>query len=110
MNTSNLTSEQVLEADITELSCSLSEADSFSYTLTDGEAKWLEFVRGRYAIADLLSWSIEPQSEASEPIKVTLNAWDVSRALNDDDTDRPACLSEDTALCRLCWACYTEMD
>lgn len=110
MNINNLTSEQVLEADITDLSCSLSEADHFTYTLTPDELGWLEFVRGRYAIADLLLWSIEPQSETGEPVKVTLNAWDVSRALNDDGMDRPVCLSEDTALCRLCWACYTEMD
>ena len=101
--------EFALSGDITELACALSDAGSITYTLTEGESGWLEFVRGRYAIADLLLDCMHP-SEEGEPDTVTLDAWDISRALEADDSDRPVCLSEDTALCRICWCVYSAID
>jgi len=66
------------------------------YLLTEGEAGWLNWIGGRYTISDYIRRNLDGDV-------VTLDVTDVAEALRADGVDRPPCLAEDTALCRLVW-------
>ena len=66
------------------------------YLLTEGEAGWLNWIGGRYAFSDYIRRNLDGDV-------VTLDATDVAEALHADGVDRPPCLAESTALCRLVW-------
>ena len=75
---------------------------SYNYTLTPGELGWLDFVRGRYSIADYL---IERMTDN----RVELDS-DLSQALDDDceGFGKAVCLSDDTDLQAIFFYCYRE--
>lgn len=66
--------------------------DGEKYRLNDGELEWLDFVRGRYAIADHL---LENMVEGV----YTMDAYDLGEALEETGMfPKAVCLSDDTAL------------
>lgn len=92
------TSKEILEAnDLYELQ----EEVVIKYEMTGDELQWLDFVKGRYTIADYLLDNLEENT-------VTIDASDVSDAL---DADCEGCgkaimLSDDTALQRILFWIY----
>ena len=71
--------------------------DGEQYKLTAGEAKWLEFVRGRYSIYDHID-SNSHTDDNGDTI-YTVDCEGMGDALNDDGCDYKAtCLSNDTTL------------
>ena len=72
------------------------------YQMTPGELDWLDFVRGRYSIADWIDAHLDGDI-------LTLDDT-FSAALEDDcgGTGLAVCLSDDTALQRLFFWCYSE--
>ena len=93
-----LESQQVLDADVTELDCTVSEAYEFSYRLTDDEQRWLDWIGDRYWIAVVVR-------EKTTDGVLTITTEAIADALADDGVDRAPCLSEDTALARIVWLC-----
>ena len=71
--------------------------DSFTYQLTPGELEWLEFVRGRYSIADWID------DRLNGDLLTFTTPESMSRALDDDclGAGKAVCLSDDTALQKL---------
>ena len=65
---------------------------------------WLKFISGRYAIWNALTCRPTEKEGYYE-----IDFEEINQALNDDGTDKPACLSEDTQLMRLIWANYREL-
>ena len=71
--------------------------DGEQYKLSDDELIWLDFVRGRYAIADHFDDNIVDGV-------YTMDTIGLSEALWADDTHHtPACLSEDSVLSIIVW-------
>ena len=71
--------------------------DGEKYQLTEAEIGWLDFVKGKYCIAD----HIIENSEENEKGKLvyTMDTMGLSEALkNDDCTCKAVCLSDDTTL------------
>lgn len=72
------------------------------YRMTPGELGWLDFVRGRYSIADYIDANLEDDV-------LTIDAYEISRAMDDDDCPYvPVCLDDSTALAKLCFWLYME--
>ena len=73
-----------------------SYGNAFTYQMTEGELAWLDFVRGKYSIADWIDSRLEGDL-------LTFNDCEsMSQALADDGIDcKAVCLSDDTALQRL---------
>ncbi len=101
-------SADILAADdlytLQEEFCSYGQA--FTYQLTESELGWLDFVRGRYSIADWID-------DNSEGDLLTFNcAEEMSRALDDDceGFGKAVCLSDDTALQKLFFWMYSEVE
>jgi len=98
------TSEEILNTDelydIQELVCS--HGESIEYELTEDENQWLDFVRGRYSIADYIDGNTE------DGIFTIDN--DVSRVMDDDcgGMGKAVCLSDHTALQRILFWVYSE--
>ena len=93
------TSEEILEM---EDLCEISESCEVKYIMTEGEIGWLDFVRGRYAIADYVLDNSEENDNGE--LVLSINSPDMSEALIDDDcaeSGKAVCLSDDTALQRL---------
>ena len=66
--------------------------DGEQYRLTEGELGWLEFVSGRYAIADHIRDNLVDDV-------YTVDLEGMSQALNDDGMfPKSVCLSDDTVL------------
>lgn len=99
------TSTQILESDDLY---ALIEQDSFTYTLTHGEWRWVEFTKHAYAIAQHIWDSSEEQDNGS--MLLTTSAYEISDQLNLDSVDRAPMLSEETALQKICWWSYQEDD
>jgi hypothetical protein len=74
------------------------------YEMTDGELGWLNFVRGKYAIAD---WVDDRLEENVLTFDDTFN-----EALYADNGNFPkaTCLSDDTALQKLFFWCFNEIE
>ena len=97
-------SEDILNADdlydIQEMVCCFGQ--SIQYRLTADEIKWIDFVRGRYSIADYLDENMV------EDILTISDADEMSQALNDDCNGfgKAVCLSDETALQKLFFWLY----
>ena len=80
--------------------------NSFTYQLTLGELGWLDFVRGRYSIADWIDSNLNGDL-------LTFDTPDrMSRALDDDclGAGKAVCLSDDTALQKLFFWMFSEYE
>ena len=96
-----LTSDQVLDMDVTELGDLATETCELVYLLTSEEVQALAWLGDRYSISELLLDHTEEQEDGSVILRV--DPFDVSDALDADGVDRVPCLSEDTALARFIW-------
>lgn len=96
-----LTSTEILER---EDLYDIQEMDSIYYQLTDGEMGWLDFVRGRYAIADYLDSVLDDNNVA------TIDQYALSAAMNGDNECCPfaPCLDRETGLAKLIFWIYSE--
>jgi len=72
--------------------------DGEQYQLTAGEFGWLQFVQGKYSIADHI-WDNTQENDDGELI-LTIDCEGITQALNDDNGGYPkaAMLSDDTVL------------
>ena len=77
---------------------SITEQCQFRYQLTEGELGWLDWIGRRYSIAEYIADNIDYETGL-----VTIDTWDLGRALSADGVDRAPCLAEDTQLQRLIW-------
>lgn len=95
------TSEQVLK----DPYC-VEGVDLFRYQMTPGELKWLEFVRGRYTIADYLYSTLNDEGV------VTIDLIGLSEAIYADNGNYPkaACLSDETALQHIIFYNFMEQE
>ena len=80
--------------------------DGQRYALTDGELYWLNFTRGRYAIAD----HIRENSDISDDGRLvyTVDQYGITDALKADGLESVPMLSEDTTLYAICWYLFTD--
>ena len=86
------TSEELEQLDIDQFE-SITES-TIHYRLTDDEATWLQWTGRRYAISSHLIDTLSGNT-------VTIDSYEIARALSDDGLDRAPCLSSDTQLQRL---------
>jgi len=75
---------------------------SIQYQLTKGESKWVDFVRGRYSIADYID------NNTDENDILTIDN-DVSGAMDSDNggAGKAVCLSDETALQKILFWVYS---
>lgn len=71
--------------------------DGEKYKLSRDELKWLDFVRGRYAIAEHFDDNMVDGVYTMDTIGLSEALW------MDDTRYKPACLSENTVLCTIVW-------
>ena len=88
------TSEQLEQLDIEQFE-TITES-TIHYRLTDDEVTWLQWIGRRYSISSHLIDTIKGDT-------VTIDSYEIARALSDDGLDRAPCLSDDTQLQRLLW-------
>jgi hypothetical protein len=99
-------SDDILAADelhtLQEEFCSYGQV--FTYQLTADEMVWLDFVRGRYSIADWID------SNSNGDLLTFNSAESMSKALDEDcqDAGKAVCLSDDTALQKLFFWLYVD--
>lgn len=99
--TAPLTSEAVLDMDVTELADLVSEAyEGLAYVPTEGERGALAWIGDRYTVVSVLVDSIDDDTGV-----MMINPEAVCIALKSEGVDRVPCLSEDTALALLAWLC-----
>lgn len=81
----------------------IQENGNCRYQLTDGEIGWLNFVRGRYSIADVIDNNLDDGI-------VYLDCDEISQALDEDcgHYGKAVCLADDTALQKILFWLYTE--
>ena len=74
------------------------------YKLSDGENQWLDFVRGRYSIADYIDDNTDSDG------LTRFDTFEFSKALDDDcgGFGKAVCLSHDTALQKIFFYGYME--
>ena len=71
--------------------------DGEKYILTNGEIQWLQFVSGRYSIADHIDECTEENEKGELVYKV--DTFGMSEALNEDGMGcKATCLSDDSVL------------
>ena len=99
-------SDDILAADdlyaIQEEFCSY--GNTFTYQLTEAEQGWVDFVRGKYSIADWID-------ENTNGDLLTFDCAETMSKALDDDCDgagKAVCLSDDTALQKLFFWLYTD--
>ena len=97
------TSEQILAMDDLY---ELQETGSVQYKLTDSEQSWLDFVRGKYSIADYLDQNMTENYVEIE----TSGMSDALDADNGHSGGKAACLSENTALAKIFFWLYMESE
>ena len=73
------------------------------YRLTKDELGWLAFAGDRFAVAAWINDNIEGDV-------ITLDTWEIHKALADDGVDRAQCLDESTSLAYLLWLSYGAHD
>jgi hypothetical protein len=88
------TSEELEQLELEQLE-TITES-TIQYKLTDDEVKWLMWIGRRYTISSHLIDTIQGDT-------VTIDSYEIARALSDDGLDRAPCLSDDTQLQRLLW-------
>ena len=83
--------------------------DGEKYRLTDGEAGWLDFVRGRYSIYDHIDDNSEHDDDGN--IIYTVDTIGLGEALRDDGcTCKAVCLNDDTALQAIIFYSFCEAE
>ena len=88
---------------------SVLENGIIEYQPSKDELGWLDFVRGRYAIADALESGSEEDDDGT--VTLTIDTYEMSRALEDDGAaPKAVCLSDDTVLQAICFYGYVETD
>jgi hypothetical protein len=96
------TSEEILSKDdLYDLQDMASMGQTIYYKLTEAEKGWVDFVRGRYPIADYID-----QNETDGILAI--DAYEMSKALDEDceGFGKGVCLSDDTGLQRLFFWLY----
>jgi hypothetical protein len=102
------TSEQILQNeemyDISENVCS--SGIGIKYILTEGELGWLDFVHNKYSIAEYIN------SNMTDGILTIQDSFELSKALDYDckGAGKATCLSDDTALQKIFFFCYSEYE
>ena len=106
MNT--YTEKEILEdVDCPDFADDFGMHGGIKYQLTEDEQQWLDFVRGRYCIADY----IDNNTKGGRNHGITtFNAAEMSRALDADcaGLGKAVCLSDDTALQKIFFYGYQE--
>lgn len=101
------TSEEILQAeDLYNIQDFASSGITIKYQLTQGEIGWVDFVRGRYSIADYID------ANTQDDILSITCTHELSKNLDYDcmNAGKAVCLSDDSALQRLFFWLYTEDD
>jgi hypothetical protein len=101
------TSDEILEKDdLYDLQDMASCGIPIQYQLTEGELEWVDFVRGRYSIADYIDANTEGD------ILTILDNGEMSKALDDDCNGfgKGVCLSDNTALQKIFFWLWEETD
>tara|TARA_R110002153_G_C13252939_1_gene491771 strand:- start:358 stop:693 length:336 start_codon:yes stop_codon:yes gene_type:complete len=96
----NYTSKEILDLeDLYELQDTYSSSGIvFSYQLTDGEFGWMDFIKNKYGIYDLLIENIDEKNI----LTFCFDSYELGQVLEDDSVHYKAvCLSEDSALQKL---------
>jgi hypothetical protein len=96
----NYTSKEILDLDdLYNLQDTyLSSGIVFSYQLTDGELGWMEFIKNRYEIYDLLIENIDEKNI----LTFNFDSYELGQTLANDGVEYKApCLSDETALQKL---------
>ena len=104
------TSEQILAADDLY---EIQENGFCRYQLTEDELSWLNFVRGRYSIADVIDENMLSASDIEGNWQfgiVYLDSDEISLALDADcgHYGKAVCLSDDTALQKILFWLYSD--
>lgn len=83
-----------------------SSCKGITYVMTDGELQWLDFIKGKYSIADYI------QRNLSDSILTISDNYELSIELDNDNkgAGKAAMLSDDTALQAIIFFCYTEQE
>ena len=100
------TSDEILSApDLYELSENVNNLVPVYYAMTPDEVVWLEFVRGKYSIADYLL-------ERINDINIVTLDDELSTALDEDcmGWGKATMLSDDTALQKILFWSYVESE
>lgn len=83
------------------------------YKLTDAENQWVDFVRGRYSIADYIDQNTDADTGLTlfDSYGITIERG-FSAALDDDckGAGKAVCLSDDTALQKIFFYGYQESE
>ena len=98
------TSKQILKMDeLYDIQERAGNGVSVKYWVTDDEIGWLDFVRGRYSIAD---WMDENMIDGV----LSIESIGLSDALDNDcgGFGKAVCLSDETALQKLFFWCYID--
>lgn len=96
-----LTSEKIIKE-----SENIIEFVPFKYRLTDGEIGWVNFVRGRYCIADWIYYNTDDEfllTINKESIQTMSETLDL-----DDMAPKAVCLDDTTALQHIFFYLYNE--
>src|SRR6056297_1202639 len=98
------TSEEILQSeDLYDIQDNASMGITIKYQLTKDELQWLDFVRGRYSIADYIDKNMEDDV-------LSIIVYELSIYLDYDckDLGKAVCLSDNCALQRLFFWLYRE--
>ena len=104
-------SKQILDADdLYDIQEHCSSGLPIEYQLTKDELGWLDFVRGKYSIADYVDENISPWHGVT--VLTIHDHVEMSQALDDDcgGWGKATCLSDDTALQKLFFWLYSETE
>jgi hypothetical protein len=109
MDTKIYTSDEILAMETEEV-CSLGEIP-ITYQLTEGEWEWVLFTKGKYCIADYVLQHVYVVPETDEK-QVTMDSYHFSESMDGDNkgAGKATMLSDDSALQRIFFCCYTETD
>jgi len=98
------TSDEILAMGIEQVA-DLGEQCQIEYKMTEGELGWLDFVMGKYSIADCIADALDDDTGI-----VTIDFMDASRAMDADNANcgKATMLSDNTALQRILFCTYIE--
>lgn len=102
------TSKEVLEGDKFLFHPWKESSDHVKYELTEGEWGWVDFINGKYCIADYINQNTTVLEDGRRVTEFYFK--DMSRALDDDcmSAGKAVMLADDTALQKLFFDCYDE--
>lgn len=102
------TSKEVLDGDESLFNRWKESSDHVKYKLTEDEWGWVDFIRGKYCIADYINRNTTVMKDGRRVTEFYFG--DMSRALDDDckGAGKAVMLSDDAALQRIFFDCYDE--